>query len=203
MDTLKPKASFWLADLVISTTSWVRHCTWTTTATKLAAGNIGWNDTASFADSAPGTRKDRELYVQAPVLPGWQNETYTSSCSEVAAAYGASVEDFQVWNPSTKENCTLSRDLQYCAVLSYETPSESTDTCSQYKLAEAGYNCNDMAARYGVEFEQFALWNPSLGEKFSDFRAGLVYCVKVWHFRQPGTLYLPMILAAAACVALS
>jgi len=150
--------------------------------------NIGRNETIEVADFAPGTRKDCEFYVQPPVLMQWQNETYSSSCSDIAAAYGVSTEDFMTWNPSARgANCTqLRNDVQYCAVLDYQTATDPTEYCSKFVLAESGYSCYDLAARHGVEFEQFALWNPNLGEKCSGYRAGLAYCVKVWHYRQPG-----------------
>ncbi|KAH7038274.1 uncharacterized protein B0I36DRAFT_359860 [Microdochium trichocladiopsis] len=148
--------------------------------------NVGWNQTIKYADYAPGSRKDCEFYVQGPVLIDWRNDKYTSSCEDVAKAYGVSTDNFKTWNPSLKTNCTLSSQYQYCAVLGYEVADDPTEYCSKYVLAEAGYSCYDMAALNGVEFEQFALWNPSLGDKCADFKPGLAYCVKVWHYRQPG-----------------
>ncbi|KAH7304013.1 hypothetical protein B0I35DRAFT_516979 [Stachybotrys elegans] len=131
--------------------------------------NVAWNQRPKYAGYAPGTRKDCEFYVQAPLLVDWMNDKYTSSCEDVAKAYDVPVDDFKTSKSSLKTNCTLSNNFQYCAVLSYEVATDPTEYCSKYVFSGAGYGCYDMAALSGVEFEQFALWNPSLGDNCASF----------------------------------
>ncbi|RYP41942.1 hypothetical protein DL768_010417 [Monosporascus sp. mg162] len=136
--------------------------------------NIGWNDTIEVAPFAEGTRQDCELYIQPPILMDWRYSNYSSDCEDVAAQYGVELDDLKTWNPSLSTNCTLSNDAQYCVLLAEEEPPEVTEYCAQYALVESGYDCDYFAASYGVERDQFVLWNPSVGSECENFRNGIV-----------------------------
>ncbi|KAK8091449.1 hypothetical protein PG997_001810 [Apiospora hydei] len=145
-----------------------------------------------FTEAAPyanGTRMDCATYVTAPMLTNYTgNGTTSLACADVADQYGIALDDFLTWNPSlnSSDPCTMANNTQYC-VQSYARFSQGmTDSCVQTETAPPGYDCYKFTADWGVDSDQFAVWNPDVGPGCQNFTVGKQYCISVLHFQQPG-----------------
>ncbi|KAL4805718.1 hypothetical protein BDV18DRAFT_139700 [Aspergillus unguis] len=146
--------------------------------------------------------------VPSPTMPG----TATScnrfhlviagdGCSDLAAAYDISLDDFYTWNPGVGDGCSTLKTEYYVCVGVASSSSASTSTnpptstssdstpsptmtgtasnCNKYHLVKEGDACYDLAAEYGISLDNFYTWNPGVGGDCSTLRTEYYVCVGV------------------------
>lgn len=153
-----------------------------------------YNASTSDAPYANHTRMDCATYLTAPILLDYTgNGTTSLACEDVIEAYGIDMEEFLDWNPSLNGDgsCAMVENTQYCVQRLATTADDITDACIRMDTVPAGYSCEAYTALRGIDQDQFALWNPSVGKGCEGLTVGTRYCVAVRHFRQPGMLRIP------------
>lgn len=124
---------------------------------------------------ANGTFDDCARYISAPFVSNYSTNTTSSSCADAAAQFGVDLSDFISWNPSlntsTGSNCTLQPGYDYC-VRTYDLQNDATQYCSEWEITQSGFGCQEFANLYGIEVDQFVLWNPEVGSDCSNFTMG-------------------------------
>lgn len=142
----------------------------------------GWNETIQYAPIAEDTRLDCALYVEPPILTDWKTGKTSFACADVAAQYNVLQQDLLDWNPSLANDCTLKANKQYCVQYSSnDTTTVSTQYCSEYALAQPGWDCPKYAAVYGLEVAQLTQWNPTLGTSCGGYKTGKYFILEVWN----------------------
>ncbi|KAH8682066.1 hypothetical protein BX600DRAFT_544497 [Xylariales sp. PMI_506] len=138
---------------------------------------------------ANGTRTDCQYYLDPPVLTNQSTNTTSFLCTDAALAYGITLNELLEWNPSlpSGSSCTMDSGEQYC-VGTYITQANATATCVEYELTVPGYDCYTFSNLYGVDYSQFLLWNPEVGDNCENFAMGTEYCVAVYGYKQPGII---------------
>jgi hypothetical protein len=134
----------------------------------------GWNQTLEVAPFAEGSRHDCTFYAQAPMLKDWVANTTTSSCADVAAAFGVSVGDLVAWNPSLEAGaaCTLKEELQYCVQIHDVRAEQTHEKCTEFIMASPGNDCAKFVAEQGLDMKRFVEWNPVVGSDCGGFKTG-------------------------------
>lgn len=158
---------------------------------------------------APGTREDCRFYHIGGELLDADTRSTSAACADVAAAWGVTVEQMLGWNPSLEEgpSCVLQDDAQYCVGMEDIVDEGMTEACVGTGSPKKGDSCRSFRARWGLPDQQFAEWNPVVGENCEGFNlgkvsmlpfvsgrganpgsldVGSVYCTQVEHFRAPG-----------------
>ncbi len=153
---------------------------------------------ATYVPSDPGapyanrTRMDCETYVTAPISTNYtMNGTTSFACDDVVSQYKIEMAEFLDWNPSLNESspCMMANHTQYCVQRSARVSKDITEYCVEMQTAPSGYDCGKFTADYGLDQDQFVLWNPNIGKSCENFEVGTSYCVEVKHFRQPGMFH--------------
>ncbi len=77
---------------------------------------------------------------------------HLSTCTDVAVAFGITVDDLTNWNPSLANltSCVLDDSVQHC-VQTYEITQNVTQYCNQWALADPGLTCQQFANQYGAD----------------------------------------------------
>ncbi|RYP89778.1 hypothetical protein DL770_004072 [Monosporascus sp. CRB-9-2] len=120
-----------------------------------------------------------ELYIEPPIFLDWRYSNYSLDYEDVAVQYGVELDDLKNWNPTLPTNCTLSSDARYCVLLANEEPPEVTEYCAQYAPVESGTTATTSRPLTG--------WGGISSIDTDWLDEGLSYCVRVLHYRQPGT----------------
>ncbi|KAI1381144.1 hypothetical protein F4677DRAFT_118218 [Hypoxylon crocopeplum] len=178
----------------------------TTTSTSTLSFNISWTPfsllptftgvanasnglNVTIIPYASGTRDDCARYITAPFTSNYSTNTTSSLCADAAVQFGVNLTDFLSWNPSldnsTDSNCTLQQGYEYCA-RTYDVQNNATQYCTEWEITQPGLGCQQFANLYGVEVDQFVLWNPDVGSDCGNFTMGVQYCIAVNGFRQAG-----------------
>lgn len=135
-----------------------------------------------FVPLANGSRADCVTYVTPPVqVVGANGEGQASyECSAVAKAYGVSLSDLLAWNPGVNQTggfnypCELLGTLRYCVQPVPIIAPDSTANCSFTAVADPGWSCERYANRYNITVAALVAWNPSVGDKCTGFRGGML-----------------------------
>jgi LysM repeat protein len=163
------------------------------TATATATSKTG-SSTVSSASQGP---------TQSGEVSGClQHYTVKSgdSCSAVDSQFGITFQQFYSWNPSVGDNCQyLGIGNSYCVKGPASTASStktstsiSTTTsaapgptqsgevknCLQHYTVKSGDSCSAIDSQFGITFQQFYSWNPSVGNDCQYLQIGSSYCVK-------------------------
>lgn len=59
--------------------------------------------------------------------------------------------------------------------------------CDRFHNVQAGEDCFGVIGQYGITFDQFLAWNPSVGSSCSQLWAFTNYCVRTIGFQAPAT----------------
>lgn len=146
----------------------------TTAAIKTLSPNEGY--VTPFGNN---TRLDCATYVTPPVLVNATNRTFSYSCANVAKAYGVSVADLLLWNPSINQTggivdpCELSGRKQYCVQPLPMIAKDMTTACNLTTVAPPGSSCSTFAITNNITQAAVIAWNPSVGQNCVNYVSGL------------------------------
>ncbi|KAK5011401.1 hypothetical protein LTR28_003417 [Elasticomyces elasticus] len=114
------------------------------------------------------------------------------SCSAIDSQFGITFQQLYSWNPSVGANCQyLGIGNSYCvkgpastasstatSTASGPTQSGEVKNCLQHYTVKSGDSCSAIDSQFGITFQQFYSWNPSVGNNCQYLGIGNSYCVK-------------------------
>ncbi|KAI0536382.1 hypothetical protein GGR58DRAFT_396692 [Xylaria digitata] len=114
-------------------------------------------------------------------------------CELVALNQTISLDLLLALNPQIDDSCTnLQANVAYCVIPTQDwnttttstiapaptsTPPGTTEECYEWYIIQSGDYCAKVQDKFGITFEQFQGWNPSINEDCSNLELGVAYCV--------------------------
>ncbi|KAF2966770.1 hypothetical protein GQX73_g6780 [Xylaria multiplex] len=114
-------------------------------------------------------------------------------CELVALNQTISLDLLLALNPQIDAGCTnLQANVAYCVLPTQDwnttttstiapaptsTPPGTTEECYEWYIIQGGDYCAKVQDKFGITFEQFQGWNPSINEDCSNLELGVAYCV--------------------------
>ncbi|KAK6341135.1 hypothetical protein TWF696_008222 [Orbilia brochopaga] len=168
-------------------------------------GDDEWSDEGPVTNPIPTPTTTSRSATTTGIIPGPTREgtaencnkwaLANTSCANILAQNGITIEQFYAWNPTVNSNCSgMFADYAYCVGVSGGTPTTSKATttssatipgptrdgtvanCTRWRLANIG--CGDLLKEAGITIAQFFAWNPSVGSDCSGMWAGYAYCTR-------------------------
>ena len=180
--------------VISSATSTLSPVTGTTTLTSSSTA------TSSYVVAPSPTTSGTTPYCYQ-----WYTVETDDSCSDVAAEYGITLDEFIALNTNVDSSCDgFWSGYSYCVSgvpLASSTSSIITTTsvptattaiavttpspiqagmasgCTVFYETKANDGCYDIAAEYGITLDDFYAWNPAVGDSCADLYVGYYYCV--------------------------
>jgi hypothetical protein len=115
---------------------------------------------------APGTRLDCLEYGNGTQFGA------KASCADVAKGYGVDKADLVLWNPSLNSSCSLNGDLTYCVRFIERNATLLTPYCAMNDTPPYNTTCQEFRRAWGVNLDNFALWNPGVGSSCENWDNG-------------------------------
>ncbi|RYC65769.1 hypothetical protein CHU98_g428 [Xylaria longipes] len=148
--------------------------------------------TAATTTTKPGNGISTPMPVQTGIVSNCNRFYEVQSgdiCSNIAAAYGISLQNFYSWNPAVGSSCSTLIAGDYVCVGTTTSPTSvatstskpttttpgngiSTPTpvqtgiasnCNGFYLVQSGDTCDNIAADEGISVADFYDWNPAVG----------------------------------------
>ncbi|KAJ4158452.1 uncharacterized protein LMH87_008978 [Akanthomyces muscarius] len=122
-----------------------------------------------------------------------------NTCGQITSYNGITQEQFARWNPQIGQQCTgLLSDAYACVGVIGEEPAPTTtstaptgsqtpqptqpgmvDNCNKFHYIYKGNTCGQITSYNGITQEQFARWNPQIGQQCTGLLADAYACVGV------------------------
>jgi LysM repeat protein len=160
----------------------------TASYTSLSAGASATATGAAQTSSAPTTTP----IGTTEACYSWHIATAGDYCGLIEEEFGITFDNFQEWNPSINSDCSnIIVGDAYCIdgdstikVTSVSTSSAPASTvsgtasvCYSWHIIISGDYCSLLEEEYGISFDLFRVWNPSINNECSNLVVGNAYCM--------------------------
>ncbi|OAR05875.1 hypothetical protein LLEC1_06737 [Akanthomyces lecanii] len=114
-----------------------------------------------------------------------------NTCDQISTYNSITQEQFARWNPKIGRECTrLQADAYACVGVIKDSPPNGIQTprptqpgmvdyCKKFHYIYKGNTCDQISSYNGITQEQFARWNPKVGEKCTGLQADEYACVGI------------------------
>ncbi|KAJ2979136.1 hypothetical protein NQ176_g3432 [Zarea fungicola] len=166
----------------------------TTSAAQSTSKTIATGTTTTAKSSSVAS--STTLAPPAPTTPGttsscskWHVVVSGEGCPQIEQAFGITIGQLVIWNPSLKSDCTnLLLGVAYCVAgpppattgvqpAPAPTPPGTTANCSKWHVIASGDGCPQIEQTFGITITQLVTWNPNLKADCTNLLLGEAYCV--------------------------